>query len=213
MRKLIIASTLILLAHFAQSQTQTRDIVWQQDVYNGADLYTDLKFMLLRYDTYEAQRVWRDLPRRCRRDIRDISDLYLKRVFSMQTWISRNAKTGPRETQGYAFLDQLIRFQLFGLYPDVHALMINPIHLALDPRVDPFDRDEVIELIDELKPALDESLKLSNKSFLAELSLKVGRAYTDHNLNLIFQADLEASEYAYYAMINSLIWISWQIEQ
>lgn len=212
MRKPLFLLLFVCFGLSGYSQTQSRDVVWQQDVYNGADLYTDLKFMLNREDLREAESVWKDLPRRARKDIREIGELYQKRVYSMQTWLSHNAKTGPRATQGYAFLDQLIRFQMLALYPDVHALMINPIHLALEPRVDPFDRDEVMERVNELKPELDERLKLSNKGYLAELSLRVGQAYTEHHLNLIFQADLEDAEYAYYAMINSLIWISWQLD-
>jgi hypothetical protein len=179
------------------------------------DLFEENLVAVINYATYlkkevlppfRKQRQELHIPKPLKDSIRKLKAVYDSvlnyKIAGWSTDMDRNQKF----VQPKAFAASLLQMELFRIYPDIYAVLLNPIHLNLRPKSDPVKVAEIEMLVERVYQSVSSALKHLLEEQSTALN-KQQKAYANFNALQQFQGDVSTSKRAYYQLINYLIWI------
>ncbi|MEJ7694663.1 hypothetical protein [Daejeonella sp.] len=127
-------------------------------------------------------------------------------VLSVKSY--RYEKDGDKNTlfiQPNSYLSTVLSMQIFKIYPDIYAVLLNPIHLQLNPKTSKPEIEDFENRVNQVykKLSSEEILRLSN----TVQNLKIERSLIPHAENAkLFQGQLDETAKLKYEIVNFLLW-------
>ncbi|RYG21912.1 MAG: hypothetical protein EOO07_01360 [Chitinophagaceae bacterium] len=107
--------------------------------------------------------------------------------------------------QPKAYLSSILSFQLFKLYPDVYAILLNDIHLQLIPKTTINQQKTYSQLFDETIKHIPVELHEKLVKITAEF-IKDQNKLTEQKIPALFQGSLPEEYRSKCNCLNFLLW-------
>ena len=93
--------------------------------------------------------------------------------------------------------------ETFKFYPDIYAILLNEIHLILNPTSDSDQVKQIQKLVDRIYSSM--AIQMKNEVQKITLALADERKAYTHELDM-FQGTIEEKKRKEYNVINFLVW-------
>jgi hypothetical protein len=179
------------------------DSVWNRDINIYINYIVNLKTDLLpKYRTIRKELV---LPSELQSSLRVLKFTYdtvlYRKLSTFQSEMDKNQKY----VQPKAYIASLLSLQTFCFYPDIYAILLNPIHLSLSPKTTPSKLKNYTTLVDKvfktIPPDLYQQLEAITTSFATDNDLLKKEGFSPSFKGVLNQADITK-----YSIINFLLW-------
>lgn len=180
-----------------------KDSIWTNDLKIKIEYITSLKSSLL--PKYRQLRKQIETSNDVDLKVSKIKTLY-DSVFVMKTNQYKNDLDKKNDfVQPKSYLSSVLSFELFKFYPDIYAILLNPIHQQLNPKTNIKDLNEFKRLIDELVNNIPQKEYIEITQIVKKL--RVEKQYLLNNKQLeLFQGTINDEERLKYDVANFLIW-------
>ena len=102
-----------------------------------------------------------------------------------------------------SYVNSLLAFETFRIYPDVYAILINPIHLELNPKTTTYQQDNFNRLVSKIYMLVTEW----NDPSIVEIAKPLTKEKRQFSKSLdMFQGVIDEEERYAYDIINFLLW-------
>ena len=102
-----------------------------------------------------------------------------------------------------SYVNSLLAFETFRIYPDVYAILINPIHLELNPKTTTYQQDYFNRLVSKIYMLVTEW----NDTSIVENAKPLTKEKRQFSKSLdMFQGVIDEEERYAYDIINFLLW-------
>lgn len=180
-----------------------KDSVWANDLIIRIEYISSLKTSLLpKY-------------RRLRKQLKTTNEIDLKiskvktlydSVFVMKTNQYKNDSDKKSDfVKPKSYLSTVLSFELFKFYPDIYAILLNPIHLQLNPQTSIKDLNAFKKMIDELANEIPQKQYLEITEIVKKLRIEKQSLLNNRQLEP-FQGIIKDEERLKYDVANFLIW-------
>jgi len=117
--------------------------------------------------------------------------------------IKEDMYKNQKYVQPYAYISSYLALEIFNLYPDIYAILLNPIHLVLRPKTNP----DSLKLIETYTSKIFSALPadLYSEVLLYSKDLELKRKEFSYNV-VMFQGELEAAQKDKLNVLNFLLW-------
>lgn len=155
--------------------------------------------------SYRVKRKAILLPAALQKELQLLMKIYDSTVnVKLQGWRS-DMDRNQRYVQPKAYIASLLAGEISRFYPDVYAILLNPIHANLRPQSDP----AVIKQMEDWVNAIYAKLPDQLKEEVVNLTRKMRREremYSNRDTLDLFQGAVEEEKRAQYDVINFLLW-------
>jgi hypothetical protein len=107
--------------------------------------------------------------------------------------------------QPKAYLTTLLAIETFKIYPDLYAILLNPIHVVLKPQSDYIKIIWAEEMVDDILTSMTVEMKREIQQLVLEMSKK-RKAFTKEYFYDMFQGDVVEEKRSFYNVVNFLLW-------
>ena len=107
--------------------------------------------------------------------------------------------------QPKAYLTSLLAIETFKIYPDLYAILLNPIHVVLKPQSDYIKINWAEETVDDILTSMTVEMKREIQKLVLEMSNK-RKAFTKGYFYDMFQGDVVEEMRSFYNVVNFLLW-------
>ncbi|ULQ55203.1 hypothetical protein KJS94_11175 [Flavihumibacter rivuli] len=180
------------------------DSVWSTDINIKVNYITGLKTELLpKYRTIRKDLILTAELQNALRSLRVIYDSVLDRKISTcLVDMDKNQKY----VQPKAYVSSLLSFQTFKFYPDVYAMLLNDIHLQLNPKTPNAEMMKYSMLVDGIYDSIPSALKLRLEHITNSFATE-NDALLNEGFSPLFQGSQSQSELKKYRIIYFLLWM------
>lgn len=179
------------------------DLAWQYDLTIKINYIIDLKTEILpKY-------------RKLRKAISENKELdfkikALKRIYDSVVIVKINKYENDAESnslyiQPNSYLSTLLSLQLFKFYPDVYAVLINPIHQSLNPKTNTLEIQKYDDLAKDICGLIKKNDFTELSSIVKNLRKDKSRISGDYQFELL-QGVIDENLRTKYDIVNFLIW-------
>jgi hypothetical protein len=179
------------------------DSVFGNDIIVRSNYIIFLKTEL--FPRYRIHRKEIVLPNEVKRNIAVLKAIYDSIINVKLQRFSLDMDRNQKYVQPKAYIASILAFETFKLYPDVYALLLNEIHLSLNPKTDFNQMKQIQVLVGKIYSLLSNSLKEKTQQITSELT-RERKAYTNNPFLDMFQSELNKEEKEKYNTINFLLW-------
>jgi hypothetical protein len=181
----------------------TKDSVWSEDIPIKIEYITNLKTTILpKYRLIRRQfKTTNELDSK----ILKIKTLYDSVLVIKSTQFKKESDKNNFFVQPKSYLSTLLSLEIFNFYPDVYAILLNPIHLKLNPITSSNDLNDYNIMIDELINEIPETDQIELKKIIKNLNQDKKNYLNNYKIEL-FQGALNEEEKLKYDIVNFLIW-------
>jgi len=207
--KFIAAIVLIIIGYsnlFSQDlppEVHRNDSVWIQDVQIGIDVYVKFKIHLLKFKNQELQSLMENLDSALITDLSHIDKVYKTELNNFKTGYSEFMLNNQDKLYGYTYLDMVIEFEKFLVYPNIYGILLNPVRLSVNPKIDKPTK----EISERLVNKIYESVNMINPKKLEEIKMYIleFEEQVPDRFHRINQGDLSDTEKMKYRIIDFLV--------
>ena len=107
--------------------------------------------------------------------------------------------------QPKSYLSTVLSLELFQFYPDLYAILLNPIHINLTPKTDQSKITETELIVKEIINLLPETTLEELKKNVSDLKSDKIKIIQNHQIEL-FQGGDDLKDKLNYDIVNFLIW-------
>ncbi len=194
----ICDSTIMAGAEFAKC---TLDSVYDADIVMRVNYISFLKTQVLPY--YRKSRLSISVPSELKEDLKLLRKIYDSTLTFKIDYYCRDMDRNQSYLQPKAYIASLLAFETLKFYPDVYAILQNPIHQQLTPKTTYAQQDQYRQLIEKVHKAI---ISLDNPS-LWELVQSLERKKSSYKTpSLLFQGLQSEEERSVYEVVNFLLW-------
>ncbi|MBK6931943.1 MAG: hypothetical protein IPH12_14200 [Saprospirales bacterium] len=183
-----------------------KDTLWSENVTVAVASLVALRTFLFEFNSGDKAAVFSTFDPRTICQIKDLDSLYQEEVLRFKNWFTRKAVEGDRNQQAYSYLDASIQLDKFFFYPDVYAILLNPVRLTVMPKIDVRTRVSATARIMQIAVGL-ERLAPGAKNTLKTIHADFKRQYPS-SPHQLFQGAQSEQEKQTYELINLLMWLS-----
>jgi len=126
------------------------DSIWKIDVEMEVAAFVDLRLFLAEFQSENKATFLTKLDAGTVRKITELDSLYQNEVLLFRDWFTRKSITKRRKKQAYSYLDMMIQMDKFFCYPDVYAMILNPLRFQIIPKIDKGVRSKIFSLIEQI---------------------------------------------------------------
>jgi hypothetical protein len=132
------------------------DAVYEESIIEHVNYLTFLKTEVL--SAHRNERANLQLPRSLQKNVRALRALYDSILdVKIAVW-SRGMDRNQQYVQPKAYVVSLLSMYHFKIYPDVYAVLLNPVHLALRPKTDSTKAKEIQLLVEKIHGSISPNL-------------------------------------------------------
>lgn len=179
------------------------DSLFSNDLITRIDYISFLKTNLL--PKYRAKRNEIKLPSNLLSQLKTLKAIYDSTLDHKTRIWSLEGDKNQMHIQPKSYVVTKLSFEPFFIYPDIYAILFNPIQLSLKPQNDYRKTIASIELagkiLSEIPDDLEEKLEVICKSMMQER-----KKYTRGYFYDIFQGAIDEDKRLAYNVINFLLW-------
>lgn len=170
-----------------------------------ANFITSLKTEVL--PKYRLQRRQLRLPENIEIKVIELRDLYDSVMNHKLQKFQIDFDKNQYRVQPKSYIVSSILWSVFRFYPDVYAMLLNPVHVNLLPKTSAENLEAYFIKCEELIAVLPPDLAVRLKAITGQL-MRDFKALNGNFKFFTFQGDIEESARANYAVLNFLIWNS-----
>ena len=175
------------------------DSVWIRDIQVKMNYIFSFKTQLL--PKYRIQREKIQIPESTKILLKHLKHCYDSSLnYKLNVW-ETEMDQNQHYVQPKAYLSSLLSFQLFRFYPDIYAILINEIHLDLNPKTTREDIESTKILSENIMKQISPTLVAQLKQITTSFQLDKAKLSAGHPIE-VFQGNKNDS----YNIINFLLW-------
>ena len=179
------------------------DTIYNNDIIARTNYITFIKTELL--PKYRLKRNSLQLPENLKRQVKLLKAVYDStlnhKIQVMTAGMDRNQKY----VQPKAYIVSLLALETFKFYPDLYAILLNPIHVSLKPESDYEKMKQVENLVDNILASTPPGIKETIQQLSLTLT-KERTAFTKDSFYDIFQGEIDEEKRMRYNIVNFLLW-------
>ncbi len=179
------------------------DTIYNKDIIARTNYIVFLKTELL--TKYREQRKGLILPDVVKMDLKALKAIYDSTTNYKLQRITSEMDRNQKYVQPKAYIASLLALEPFKFYPDIYAILLNEIHLSLNPKTDLNHMKQVQALVDKIYSSLSTDMKDKVQQISLGL-ITERRAYTKGYFLDMFQGSIGDKERSKYNVINFLLW-------
>jgi len=178
------------------------DSVYQYDLVPKINMITRLKTEVL--PKHRKKRTALQFSDSLRKKIRAFKQIYDSTLNYKLEVFGSDMDRNQRYVQPKAYISSLLTFQIFKFYPDVYAILFNPVHLDLTPKTKLEDRERILKLLNEIIQLIPEGER--EIIFASAMELDKEAKVAGEGVPHVFQGLLNENERKPYILVNYIIW-------
>ena len=187
----------------AELQKCKSDSIFEQDIEVRINYIISLKTSIL--PKYRAARKKIVLDEDIAQALQSLKESYDKLLNIKLNQFEQDADKNALYVQPKSYVVSLLSHQIFKFYPDVYAIMLNPIHLMLRPKTTSLELENYLNQINSIYSKIPLS-KISMLNTITE-ELREDKLVIANGLMMeSFQGEISEAERKKYDIINFLIW-------
>lgn len=180
-----------------------KDSIWTNDLKIKIEYITYLKSSLL--PKYRQLRKQIKTSKEVDSKVSKIKTLY-DSVYIVKTNQYKNDLDKKNDfVQPKSYLSTVLSFELFKFYPDIYAILLNPIHQQLNPKTNIKDLNKFKKMIDELVNDIPQKQYIEITQIVKKLRVEKLNLLNNKQLES-FQGAINDEERLKYDVANFLIW-------
>ncbi len=177
------------------------DTIFNADIFERINYVTFLKTELL--PKYRLKRTALTLPSSLKTNLKQLKRLYDSTVTYKLETFTREMDNDQKFVQPKAYISSVLALETFKIYPDVYAILLNPIHLGLKPKTTPSQLKQLNSLVYKVY----NSMTKLNNSLVWELAEALNKEKRKYSTTLdMFQGTMNEEERSVYDIVNFLLW-------
>jgi hypothetical protein len=180
-----------------------RDTIFNNDILLRVNYISFLKTELL--PKYRVQRKAFILPDDLRKDVKLLKAIYDSTVAVKLPGIASEMDRNQKYVQPKAYVSSLLAFEIFKFYPDVYAVLLNEIHLSLNPKPNGDQMKQIQSLVHKIYASVNSPTKDKLYQITSALT-KERRAFTKDFLLDLFGGNIDEEKQKEYHLVNFLLW-------
>jgi hypothetical protein len=180
-----------------------RDSFYNSDIIIRSNYIIFLKNRLL--PKYRIQRQALFIPDEIKKQIELLKSIYDSTLNYKLQRMTIDMDRNQKYVQPKAYISTLLAYEVFKFYPDVNAILLNEIHLILNPKTS----QEQITQIQKLIYTISFSLSIKLKEEVQQITLSMTeerKAYTKGQFYDMLQGSIDDDKRNELNIINFLIW-------
>ena len=194
----ICDSTIMTGAEFAKCKL---DSVYDADIVIRVNYISFLKTQVLPY--YRKSRLSISEPPELKEDLKLLKKIYDSSLAFKIDYYCMDMDRNQSYLQPKAYIASLLALETFKFYPDVYAILQNPIHLKLSPKTTYAHQNQYRQLIEKVHKAITSLDSPSLWELVQSLERKKSSFKTP---SLLFQGLPSEEERSVYEVVNFLLW-------
>lgn len=177
------------------------DTIFTADVFDGLNYIAFLKTGLL--PRYRLKRTALTLPTDLRRELKELKKLY-DSILTYKLYIfTQDMDKNQKYVQPKAYLASILSLQIFRIYPDVYAILLNPIHLELNPKTTESELKQFRQSVYKVYRAITNW----NNSSIFDLAKALNEERRKYSASGdLFQGAVDEEEKYVHSIVNFLLW-------
>jgi hypothetical protein len=179
------------------------DTIFNNDINVRTNYIIFLKTNLL--PKYRIQRKALILPDDIKNDLKLLKIIYDSTVAFKLQRMALEMDSNQKYVQPKAYLSSLLALEIFKFYPDVYAVLLNEIHLRLNPKTNGDQMKQIQRLVDKIASLITNSLKDKVQQITSALTKERKEFTKGYPLDL-FQGNINDEKKEVYNIINFLLW-------
>ena len=196
----ICDSTLLTQEAYEKCQS---DSAWSVDLLVKSNYITKFKTGLL--PKYRIQRKGLSIPFTLQESLQQLKIVYDSVLNKKLSVFMKEMDRNQNYVQPKAYLSSLLSFQIFRFYPDVYAILLNDIHLALSPTTTIEEQKKYQQLfsntLHSIPPDLYQKLLKISGDLTAEHAELLDQGFTQ-----LFRGAILEKDRTQYDIVNFLLW-------
>ena len=179
------------------------DTIFNSDILVRVNYITFLKTELL--PKYRIQRQALIIPNDIRKDVKRLKSIYDSTVAFKVQRMAGEMDRNQNYVQPKAYVSSLLALETFKFYPDVYAVLLNEIHLSLNPKTSSDKMKQIEKLIHKVYASMNTLTKDKIHQIASALTKERKAFIKDYPLDM-FQGDIGEEQRKRYNVINFLLW-------
>lgn len=181
----------------------TADTIFNNDIISRTNYIIFLKTQLL--PKYRFKRNSLVLPDNLKRQIHILKAFYDSTLDFKRQIFTKELDKNQKYVQPKAYVTTLLAMEIFNIYPDVYAILFNPIHLGMKPQSDYNKLIQAEEMMNNILALLPDEMKQSVEKLVIELT-KQRKSFTSGYFYDMFQGEVIEEKRLRYNIVNFLLW-------
>ena len=184
------------------------DTLFKQDVAINMASFAELQRFLIQTEPENKAAILSTLGVPVRQKISTLDSLYQEEVLRFKNWVTRKSLKGKRKMQPYSYINTMIVLDKFFFYPDVYAILLNPVRMKIQPLLSPETRQAAFDQVASIMADL-EQLNEPGKTQLMAVYREFKTRYPDSPHTLFQDTDTfsEAEKQA-FELVNLVIYLN-----
>lgn len=179
------------------------DTIFNNDIISRTNYITFLKTELL--PKYRVKRNSILLPESLKGQIKTLKSFYDSTLDYKRQIMTMEMDRNQKYIQPKAYVTSLLAFEIFKIYPDLYAILLNSIHVGLKPQSDYKKLIQAEEMVNNILASLPVEMKQSVQELVIELT-KERKAFASGYFYDMFQGDVVEEKRVRYNIVNFLLW-------
>lgn len=181
-----------------------RDTAWNEDFSVKVNYIINYKTALL--PKYRLIRRTINLPPKLEASIKKLKLVYDSILNIKLSVIEKDMDRNQKYVQPKAYLSSILSLQIFKFYPDVYAILLNDLHLSLNPRTTKQEKIFFEQYFNEALQAIP--ISIMNKLENITSALKVDESkINNQQIIFMFQGEIPTAYRKQCDIINFLLWM------
>jgi hypothetical protein len=179
------------------------DSIWHEDLKIKIEYISKLKTSIL--PKYRIKRKNLILSNEISNSIIKLKSLYDSTYIHKSKQFKIDFEKNSYYLQPKSYLSTVLSLELFQFYPDLYAILLNPIHINLTPKTDQSKITETELIVKEIINLLPETTLEELKKNVSDLKSDKIKIIQNHQIEL-FQGGDDLKDKLNYDIVNFLIW-------
>jgi len=181
----------------------TLDSVWLTDISMKVNYITAVKTQLL--PKYRSIRNSISMPEDLLQLVRELKKVYDSVLNTKTDQYEKDMDKNQLYVQPKAYIHSLLSFQLFKFYPDVYAILLNPIHLQLRPKTSHQEFERYQRMFDKVVHSIPGELDEKLSAITSQMSEEESRL-PQHEMMWPLQAKIPSEYRKKCDIVGFLMW-------
>lgn len=177
------------------------DTIFNADIFKRIDYITFLKSELL--PKFRSKRTALTLPSYVKKDLKQLKRLYDSTIIYKLEIFTREMDKNQKFVQPKAYINSILAFETFKIYPDVYAILLNPIHLELKPKT----TSNQLKQFNDIVYKVYSSITKWNNTLVWQLTRELIQEKRKYSTTMeMMQGTMNEEERSAYDIVNFLLW-------
>ncbi len=178
------------------------DSLWEKDLLIVSDYITFLQKKI--FPEFRIKRKKITISAQLELDLASLRKIYDSTLDSKLSAIKKDMYRNQKFIQPNAYLSSLMSLEIFNFYPDINAILLNPIHLELNPKTELSELETIEKLVSKLLLSIPSDLYTKADSYSKALETKKNEY--PHQIGM-FKGDIDVAQREKLNILNFLLWI------